>query len=80
VRAEVAGVVADAVDEAGLAASQERHAHEVQAGCRCHAAVVEYPTVAVEDGHVEPGDVGPVAGGPDDGLDLPACEVEQQRR
>ena len=79
-RAEVAGVVAGAVDQRRLAAPQELHAHQVQARRVGDAAVVADQALAVEHRHVEPRVVRPVAGGPDDRLDLAGGEIDAERR
>ena len=64
---EVAGVVLRAVDEARLAAAQERAARSRTGRARRDdAAVVAELALAVEDRHVEPRVVRPEPGRPDD--------------
>ena len=60
-----------------LAPAQERHAHHVEPRRGGDAAVVADAALVVEHRHVEPGEVGPVAGRPDDRLDLASREVER---
>jgi hypothetical protein len=75
------GVLLGAADEAGATAAEELRTQEVDARCAAHhAAVVDDPTPAVEDGEVQPGVVGPVAAGPDDRADLAPAEVDGQGR
>lgn len=79
--AEVGGVVVGPVDEARPAASEKRHPEQVQTGCVAdHTAVVTYVTGAVDDREVQPGEVGPVAAGPDDRPDIAPAEVDGQGR
>ena len=77
---QLGGVGRRPVDQARLTAAQERHADQVQARAGRHAAVVDDPAPAVEHRDVEPGQVGPVAGRPDDRADRPGPEVQGQRR
>ena len=69
-RAEVARVVAGAVDQRGLAAPQELHSHQIQAQGIRHAAVVSDQALAVQHRHVEPRIVRMITRGPDDGSDF----------
>ena len=66
---QLGGVRGGAVDEAGLAAAQERHADQVQTRRGRDTAVVDDPALAVEHRDVQPGQLRPVAGGPDDRRD-----------
>ena len=52
--AQIARVIAGAVQENRLTAAEKLYAHEVQAGLLDNAAVVTNPPLAVEDGYVEP--------------------------
>ena len=79
-RAQVAGVVAGAVDQGGLSAAQELHPHQIHAGRGNDPAVMADHALAVENRQFEPGIVGPIAGGPDDRLDLARGEVHAERR
>jgi len=67
-RAQIARVVAGAVDQGRLAAPQELHPHEVDAGRADDAAVMRDVALAVEDWQLQPGIIRPVAGGPNDRL------------
>ncbi len=78
--AEIARVVAGAVEEDGFAAAQEWHAHQVHAGRVDDAAVVTDLALAIEHRHIEPRIVGAEAGRPDDRPDVSAGEIHAQRR
>src|SRR5262245_26043087 len=73
---DAAGVGGDAVEDSGTSGRQPRMADEVEAGKGGDAAPVCQRTVACEHRHVEPVEVWPEAGGPDDGADTldPAVE------
>lgn len=79
--AQLADVVAGAVDEARLAPPQEVETDAVEAG-----GVVDDPAVvfdlpfAVENVDVEPGVVGAVAGSPEHCCDAGAPQVEGEQR
>jgi hypothetical protein len=74
--AQVPGVVLCAVDEARLAAPQERQSHHVHPRRVDDAAIVAQPALAIEDGDVEPRVIRPEAGGPDDRPDLSPAQIE----
>ena len=68
--AQVGGVGSGAVDERRVAAAQERHPHQVEAGARGYLPAVVADTLStVEDRHVEPRQIGAKSGGPDNRLD-----------
>ena len=69
-RAEVAGVVARAVDQRGIRRRRNCIPIEIQARRINQAAVVPDQALAVQHRHVEPRIVRMVAGGPDDGPDF----------
>ena len=71
---EVGGVVLGAVDEARLAAAEERRPEVVHAGGVDDAAVVAQAPGAVEHRQLEPGEVGPEARCPHD-----ACSSRRDR-
>ena len=79
-RAQLARVVAGAVDQRGFPAPQELQPHQIQARAIGDAAVVADHALAVEHRQLEPRIVRTVAGRPDDRLDRPAGEVEAERR
>ena len=62
--AEIARVVAGAVDQCGLAAAQELHPHQVHAGRADDPAVMTDVALAVENRQLQPGIVRPIAGRP----------------
>src|SRR5215213_3490718 len=70
------GVVADAVDEVGVTAVLEALADDVEAVHRRDAAALGDLAGAVEDGQAQPRRGPPVAGGPDDGGDAVAAQIE----
>ena len=74
------GVVAGAVDEAGVPAVLEALADDVHAGCVGHAACLAEDAVVTGDGQVDPVVVRVVAGGQDDGADPFAAQIEPGRR
>ena len=78
--AEIARIVAGAVDQRRLATPQELHAHQVHARRVDHAAVVTDAALAIEHGDVQPRQIGAVAGRPDDRADAGAGEVQGERR
>ena len=80
VGAQVASIVAGAVDETRLAAPEERYAHQVHPGGLDDASVVADTALAVEHQHVEPRVVGTESGRPDDGSDLTVFEVDAEWR
>ena len=63
-RAQIASVVTSAIDQRGLAAPQELHPHEVDAGRADDAAVMRDVALAVENWQLQPGIIRSVAGGP----------------
>src|SRR5262245_18730348 len=77
---EVFRVVPDAPDEARPAPRQPRQAEEVDAGLAGHAALVPWPAVLVEGIDLQPGEVGGIAGRPDDRRDAGRGEVEFGKR
>src|SRR5262249_60724076 len=77
---EVFRVVPDAPDEARPAPRQPRQAEEVDAGLAGHAALVPWPAVLVEGIDLQPGEVGGIAGRPDDRRDAGRSEVEFGKR
>ena len=79
VGAHVDGVGADAVEEAGFAAPEERKADDVQPWHRHDSTVVDDLSAAVEDGTVEPGVGGAVTGRPDDGADAGQVNIGRRR-
>src|SRR5579859_2542190 len=75
------GVRARAVDVGGGAGAEYRQAEDVEpGGAGDHATVVADAAGAVTHGDVQPGVVGPEAGRPQGGRDLPARQVQFQRR
>jgi hypothetical protein len=54
VAGQLRGIGTGAVDETRLAPTQKRHAHEMEAGARVHAAVVADAALAVEHWGVQP--------------------------
>src|SRR5262249_15222830 len=77
---EVTGVVASAIDEGGFSAAQELTADEVHARRTNDPSVMPDHAFAVENGDFEPRIVRPVAGSPDDRLDLARGKIEAERR
>jgi len=80
VRAQLAGIVAGAIDQRRLPAPQELLAHQVHARRINDPAFMPDAALAIEDGDVEPGVIGSIAGRPDDGPDLATPELERQQR
>src|SRR4051812_42047400 len=78
--AQVPCVVANAVDQAGLAPPEERHAHQIQSGRFNDTSIVADTTLVIEDRYMQPGVIGPEAGCPHDGFDAPAGQIEKQWR
>ena len=64
--AEIARIVAGAVDQRRLAAAQKLHPHEVHAWMLGNPAIVTDLALAIENRHIEPGIVRTIAGGPND--------------
>ena len=78
---EVAGVGLGAVDEARAAAAEEGEAHPVEAGrVDDHPPVVAHLALPVEDRHVQPRVVGPVARGPEHRVVALGDEVDRATR
>ncbi len=81
VGAQVAGVIAGAIDKARFAASQERHPHQVHPRrIDDDSPVMADTTFAVEHGHIEPGKVRAKPRRPEDGPDLATAQVDAERR
>src|SRR5688500_2476194 len=78
--AEIARVVAGAVDEGRLAAAQELHAHQIEARMFGDATVVTDLALAIEHRHLKPGIVRAVSGRPDNRPDPAAVEIHAKRR
>ena len=80
-RAEIARVVAGAVDEGRLASSQELYAHQVHAGCIADdTAVVTHAALAVQNRHLEVRVVGPEPGRPKNCADVAPAEIKRKAR
>src|SRR5262249_11418579 len=73
----VARVVLDAADERRLASAKHRQAKRVQTWTVDDAVVAEV-ALRIDDRHVEPAVLGPIAGRPHDRSDLAGSEVELQ--
>src|SRR3954471_7931469 len=83
--AEERRVATDAVEEDRLSGASEREAQHVEPRLRHHAAVVKNPTLAVQEGLVEPWVVGLEPSGPHDGrivlqVDRRARRADDRRR
>ena len=78
--AEIARIVAGAIDERRLATPQELHAHQVQARRLDHAAVVTDAALAIERGDVQPRKIGAVSGRPDDRANAGVGQIQGERR
>ena len=52
--AEIARIIARAVDQRGLAAAQKLHPHEIQSRMRGNAAIVTNLALAIENRHMKP--------------------------
>src|SRR4029077_2824529 len=78
-RAQVASIVAGAVDQCGLPAPQELHPYEVYAGRADDAAIMLDQAFAVENVQLQPGVIRSIATGPDDRLDPVLDEVHTER-
>src|SRR5215472_14042113 len=78
--AQLAGVVAGAVDERGLAPPQELQPHDIQAGRDNDTAVMANPSLAIENRYVQPRIVRSEARRPYNRPDLLAGEIQGERR
>ena len=77
---QVAGVVASTIDEGGFSTAQELTPDKVHAWRTNDPSVMPDHAFAVENRDFEPRIVRPVAGGPDDRLDLSRGKIEAERR
>src|SRR4051812_3613385 len=76
--AEIARVVASAVDEGRLAAAQKLQPHKIHAWLLGHASVMADLALAIENRHLQPGIVRAVTGGPDDRANLAGGEINAE--
>ena len=78
--AEIARVVAGAVDQGRLAAAQKLHPHEVHARMLGDPTIVTDLALAIENRHLKPGIVRAIAGGPDNRPYLAGAEIHAEGR
>src|ERR1700751_4111077 len=78
--AEIAGVVASAIDQSGFSTAHELSPHEVHPRRRDDPSVVLKPALAIENRRFKPGVVWSVARGPDNCFDLPRRQIHSEWR
>src|SRR5215207_7519325 len=78
--AEIARIVAGAIDQGRLATAQKLQPHQVHAWMCRDPAIVTHLALAIENRHIEPGVVRAVAGSPNDRPDLARGEIHAERR
>src|SRR5690606_31619279 len=75
---QLASIVLGAVDEARFAAAQERKSHDVKTRYGADTAFMANKSPAIQQGFIEPGIVGAVAGCPQHGADGAAGKIQAQ--
>src|ERR1700743_1674239 len=77
--AEVAGVVASAINQSGFSTAHELSPHEIHPRRRDDASVVLEPALTIENRHFKPRVVGSVARGPNNCFDLARRQIHSER-